>query len=75
MHERVTHLTLLERRQGLQGLGLWLCSGPGSARVGPGASYLASGVFGDGNLRDALETAELQDVSLSRWAQGTAHLT
>lgn len=56
--------------------GLWLSTaGPAGHGLDLGAPYLASRVFGDGNLWDALETAELQDVALSLWAQGTTHFT
>ena len=39
------------------------------------ALYLAPRAFSDGNLWDALRAAELQDVSLSLWAQETTHST
>ena len=68
VHKPITH-PVLGKRQGLRG---WIC-GPQSVRAG--ALYLASRVFSDGNLWIALGAAELQDLSLSLGAQGTAHLT
>lgn len=67
VQKHVTH-PLLGKRQGLPG---WVCGHQPHETL---TLYLASGVFSDGNLRVALGAAELQDLSLSLGAQGTAYL-
>lgn len=64
------------RRQRPQVLGLCFLQSPQlSLGLDLWALYLPSGAFSDGNLRDALGAAELQDVSLCLWAQGATHST